>query len=78
MNVLFEHCEFKGNNACWHGGAIAIQTFGNVYIIDCLFKDNKADVSETSGQILWNHFNLKEKGRGGAIYINPNYDTGKP
>lgn len=40
MDVKFENCEFKNNEAYRHGGALAIQTLKNVQITGCTFEGN--------------------------------------
>lgn len=48
-----------------------------VDIINCSFENNYAnnDFNEQSSYLLSeNHFHKKKEGRGGAIYINPNYN----
>lgn len=91
-NMYFNKCEFKGNQAVRHGGALALQTVGEVTITECTFTGNTANyqsgISEYSSKLLAddyynNYYSKKTRGRGGAIYINPafnnvNKGTGKP
>lgn len=73
--MKFDNCLFSKNKAVRHGGAIAIQTIGAVEITNCIFEENIANYKPSSSSRMLeepnNYFDLKEEGRGGAIYINP-------
>lgn len=73
--LTFDRCNFEGNKAYRHGGGIAVQGVGEVHITECNFTSNSANYREESrSELLFsNHYDLKDEGRGGAIYINPTY-----
>lgn len=80
MDVQFSECIFKNNRAQRHGGAIAAQIYHGLSITKCSFENNIAnfDSSSLSLNLLYNdYYDLKNAGRGGAIYINPafSYDS---
>lgn len=77
MDVTFNGCLFERNQAFRHGGALAIQTLGAVEINNCNFIDNIANVNSNPQLMYEDHFSKKTQGRGGAIYINPNYNNGE-
>lgn len=68
--IKFEECKFIRNEAMKHGGAISIQTAGNVYIKNCVFNENKANCnSNIKAKNLYND----RFGLGGAVYLNPTF-----
>ena len=77
IDIKFENCNFKKNKAKRHGGALAIQTLKTVEINKCSFELNEANFqfsSSSSSELLTeNHYDKKNSGKGGAIYINPSY-----
>lgn len=75
FDVAFKFCKFENNKADRHGGAIAIQTLRTVSIVNCTFNNNVANcIHQSSSSLLTtDYFNLKKDGRGGAIYINPDF-----
>lgn len=74
--VKFDRCIFRENKADKHGGAISIQTLSTVEIFNCTFESNEANLKHASSSRLLfdSHYDKKTYGRGGAIYINPNYN----
>lgn len=78
MNKCIEiiNCEFKRNKAKRHGGALSIRTGKSVLIRDCEFESNVANNENNSSELLFtNHYDWKNKGFGGAIYLNPTFRT---
>lgn len=70
------NCEFKRNKAKRHGGALSIRTGKSVLIRDCEFESNVANNENNSSELLFtNHYEWKNKGFGGAIYLNPTFRT---
>ncbi len=55
-SVLFDGCEFRGNSAWYHGGAI--YCFGTPTITDCVFIDNSA--SQLGGAIHGGPFVIED------------------
>lgn len=79
IDMTFTRCKFYENKAVRNDGALAIQTIGICNIINYIFEDIVADyqVSTKSSDLLFqNYYFVKDKGRGGAIYINPTYSYG--
>ena len=66
--LSFEYCNFTQNRALKLGGALMIQTQADVFIIHCIFSKNVAGYAQSSRL-------LDEDGFGGAIYINPGFQT---
>ena len=77
VDISITNCDFNGNQAKRHGGALSIQTLKTVTIESCQFNNNIANCNfETASNLVIleeNHFHLKSSGRGGGIYINPTY-----
>lgn len=69
-------CEFKRKKAKRHGGALSIRTWKSVLIRDCEFESNVANNENNSSELLFtNHYDWKNKGFDGAIYLNPTFRT---
>ncbi|KAK8839796.1 hypothetical protein M9Y10_031504 [Tritrichomonas musculus] len=76
VDIEILRSEFKMNKAVHHGGAVSIQTSGNVYINECTFEMNEANHVNTRSRLLYeNYYDEKTNGFGGAIYLNPTFNN---
>lgn len=74
-HIRIIQCEFKRNKAKHHGGAIFIQTSKTVFISDCGFESNIANNDKKESMLLFeNYYERKDKGFGGAIFLNPSFN----
>lgn len=75
--VLIENCHFKLNKAVQNGGAVAIESFGFIRIINSTFEENIANYKNiaSSNLLADNQHRSTNDGKGGSIYIYPYFDS---